>query len=123
MKPLTVDDWERWTRRLREAPAIIVEGKKDVRSLHKLGLTNIVPLDGPLHATIDRINVKRCAVLTDLDSEGKRLHGLLKTELQRNGVHVDDELRTFLFNTPVRHIEGLAAYLRTAQIIHDDWLR
>ena len=107
----TPEEWTAWLDRLRATELILVEGVKDVRSLADLGIT-ATPLRGPLHEVIDRASAKNCVLLTDLDTEGKRLHGMLKEQLTRNGVIVDDNAREFLFRTPVRHIEGLATYLR-----------
>ena len=123
MQPPTLQQWEKWFATLRDVPLILVEGKKDALSLSALGITNVKMLDGPLHDVIDRVHAKRCVILTDLDDEGKKLHGRLRDGLQRNGVIVDDKPRTFLFNTPLRHVEGLATFLRTAHIDYDDWLR
>lgn len=93
---------------------VVVEGLKDRRSLVKLGLRNIIALKKPLYAVVDEIaeTAKECAILTDLDSEGKKLYGVLKKELQKRGVKIDDKLRKFLFRkTPLRQIEGLATFV------------
>jgi 5S rRNA maturation endonuclease (ribonuclease M5) len=93
---------------------VVVEGLKDGRSLAKFGLKNIMALKKPIYAVVDNIAAaaKECAILTDLDSEGKKLYGALKKELQKQGVKIDDKLRNFISkNTPVKHIEGLATFL------------
>lgn len=93
---------------------VVVEGLKDMRSLAKFGLKNIMALKKPIYAVVDNIAAaaKECAILTDLDSEGKKLYGALKKELQKQGVKIDDKLRNFISkNTPVKHIEGLATFL------------
>jgi len=95
--------------------AVIVEGKKDVGSLRKLGISRIISLDNrPLYKVVDEIidNHKTIAILTDLDAEGKKLYSLLQHQLKKNGVKVDNQLREFLFkNTKLRQIEGLASFV------------
>ncbi|MEK6823097.1 MAG: toprim domain-containing protein [Nanoarchaeota archaeon] len=92
---------------------IIVEGKKDVRSLADLGIMNVIPLEGALFEVVERVAAltKDCMVLTDLDEEGRKLYHELATHLMRHGVHVDNTFREFLFTTPVRHIEGLSTFV------------
>lgn len=91
----------------------IVEGKKDVAALDGLGVRTVIQLDGPLFTVIERVAAQwtRCAILTDLDAEGKKLYRELYIHLQRHGVKIDDSFRDFLFTTEVRHIEGLPAYI------------
>ncbi|MBI2144559.1 toprim domain-containing protein [Candidatus Woesearchaeota archaeon] len=99
---------------LKSGAAVIVEGKKDKAALEKLGVgggTVFVLNKQPLFAVAEGIaaNYKRAAILTDLDSEGKKLYGRLNTQLQQLGVKVDNRLRNFLFkNTKLRQVEGLA---------------
>jgi len=90
---------------------IIVEGKRDVASLKRLGLKNVRSLSGPLFETIESIDEKEVVLLTDLDAEGKKLYGSLKRQLDRRGVRVDNNLRELLFRTKLSHIEGLSHYL------------
>ena len=94
---------------------IIVEGKKDRIALQKLGITNIVELSKkPLFQIVEDVSNqhKECIILTDLDKKGKELYGKLNSQLQRNGIKVDNKLREFLFkNTRLRQIEGLTKYL------------
>ncbi len=96
---------------------IVVEGKKDSGALIDLGVSeeNIYPLKKPLHAVVDEIvslcekgKCKRCMILTDLDSEGKRLYSVLQHKLKENGIVVENSFRNFLFReTNIRQIEGL----------------
>ena len=93
---------------------IIVEGKKDARTLIELGFSNVVEIKGPLFSFVEAIAGKyeECIVLTDLDKEGRRLYHFLKSSLIKNGVKIDDRLRNFLFsNTYISNIEGLPFYL------------
>lgn len=89
---------------------IIVEGKKDALALNQLGLTNITQLSKiPIPSIIDSLsNEKECAILTDLDKEGKKLYGKLHSGLQRQGIKINNRLRNFLYTeTKIRNIEGL----------------
>lgn len=97
-----------------EQPLVIVEGKKDEASLRTFGVSKIMTLTKPLYSVVEDAarEAKTVVILTDLDSKGKELYGVLRNGLQRHGVKVDDGLRKFLLrNTPLRHIEGLATFL------------
>ena len=94
---------------------IIVEGKKDKIALQKLGLTNIIELNKkPLFQIVEDVADynDECVILTDLDKEGKQLYSKLNSNLQRNGVKVNNKFRNFLFkHTKLRQIEGIDSYL------------
>lgn len=93
---------------------IIVEGKKDRAALEKFGIGNIVELNKkPLFQIVEDISSSNneCVILTDLDKEGKLLYSKLNSQLQKNGVKVNDKFREFLFkHTKLRQIEGLDSY-------------
>jgi len=92
---------------------VIVEGSNDKKALNELGLSNIIILKGkPLYKLVEGIEEKEVAVLTDLDKEGKKLYHELKQEFSQRGVMINDRLRTLLFKTQMRQIEGLKNYLR-----------
>ncbi|MBI2664762.1 toprim domain-containing protein [Candidatus Woesearchaeota archaeon] len=89
---------------------VIVEGAKDKKALESLGVSNIRCLnDRPLYKIAEDIAAKhkKVVILTDLDREGKRLYGRLKTQLQFLGVEVDNYFREFLFRTRIRQVEGI----------------
>lgn len=100
---------------------IIVEGKKDRAALEKFGIKNIIELSKkPLFQIVEEISNsnKQCVILTDLDKKGKELFGKLNSQLQRNGVKVNNKFREFLLkHTKLRQIEGLDTYLRHLQKI------
>ena len=81
---------------------VIVEGKKDKKALK----------NKPIFEIIESINGKDIVILTDLDSEGKKLFNKLRHQLQRRGVKLHNKLRNLLFKTKLRHIEGLINYLK-----------
>lgn len=92
----------------------IVEGKNDALALRAFSFTSIVELTGkPLYAVVELIEKGATVqLLTDLDSEGKKLFSQLRADLTQRGVRIDNELRDALFKTQLRQIEGLTAYLR-----------
>ena len=98
--------------------AIIVEGKKDKAALEKLGIpgSRITALNQrPIFVVAEAVarDYREVAILTDLDSEGKKLYGSLSTLLQRLGVRVDNSFRNFLFkSTKLRQIEGIANFIQ-----------
>lgn len=96
---------------------VVVEGIKDRRSLESLGINNILTLKKPLYAVVEEIasRAKEVVLLTDLDDEGKKLYHVLSRDLQKHGVKIDNRLRSLLFKTEVRHLEGLQGFLARVQ--------
>ena len=104
---------------------VIVEGIKDKRALEHLGISSIIVLNRrPLYAVVEKVaavydKTKKLTgerisviILTDLDTEGKKLYGKLNSGLQNFGVRIDNRFREFLFrHTKLRQIEGLANYI------------
>jgi len=91
----------------------IVEGKKDVAALSRLGIQNVISLRAPLYKVVEEIAARAdcVAILTDLDGKGKELHHTLYRDLQKHGVKIDNALREKLFREKVSHIEGLDTIL------------
>ena len=94
---------------------VIVEGKKDRKTLQSFGIKNIVELNKkPIFEIVENISSKNkeCVILTDLDKTGKALYGKLNHGLQQFGVKIDNNFRNFLYkNTKLRQIEGMATYM------------
>ena len=94
---------------------VIVEGKKDKSALQKFGINNIVELSKkPLFQIVEEVADcnDECIILTDLDKKGKEIYGKLNSDLQKNGVKIDNKLREFLFkHTKLRQIEGIDGFL------------
>ena len=113
--PAAIEEFQLLLSALANGPgtAIIVEGKKDVAALRKLGLDKerIIQLERrPLFEVSEAVAAKYrdAVILTDLDAEGKKLYAALNSSLQHLGVRIDNRLRNFLFRkTKVRQIEGL----------------
>ena len=94
---------------------IIVEGKKDKAALQKLGISNVIQLNKKaLYQIVEEVANfnEECIILTDLDKKGKEIFGKLNSDLQKNGVKVNNKFREFLFrHTKLRQIEGIDSYL------------
>lgn len=84
---------------------IIVEGPRDSNALKSLGLKNTISLNGkPLHEVAlyvsksyvsrdDRNYSKEVVILTDFDSEGKKIAAKLDYLLRKHKVMVNSKLR------------------------------
>ena len=96
---------------LRESRTLIlVEGKRDQEALQRLGFSQITTISTHLDGVSQEIALlsKTCAILTDLDPAGRRLHARISRDVQVLGVAVDDRLRRALLTSPrVKHIEAL----------------
>lgn len=94
----------------RENLLIVVEGKKDKEALQKLGLSKIIILNKPLFQLVEEIKEKEIILLTDLDKTGRKLYHLLKKDLNKNGIKVNNSLRNFLIKTKkVNQIETISS--------------
>jgi len=101
---------------------IIVEGKKDKLSLEKIGFEHIFVLNESgksLYEKIEQIEEqagkKKICILTDFDKKGKKLYLLLKAELSKRKVHLDNTFRGILLKLKISHIEGLAKFLENEE--------
>lgn len=93
---------------------ILVEGKRDIKALNRLGIENVHSIDKPIYLIIENIakRNKEVIILTDFDRTGKILYFKLKHELQRNGIKVNDKYRRYLSRCKITHIEGLFTYYK-----------
>jgi len=113
LKEITKNDFQEQLDEINSKKIILVEGKKDSAALKKLGLKNkIFILNKPLFEVVEEISrqTKNVILLTDLDSEGKKLYSKLKKDFQQHGIKIDDKFREFLFKTQLRQIEGMDTY-------------
>ncbi len=105
-----------WLEKLKSSDKlIIVEGIKDRAALVKLGIEadRIVIINKAIFAVAESVaeRSKQVIILTDLDSEGKKLYSNLKRNLTREGVEVDNYFREFLFrNSKLTNIECIYKY-------------
>jgi 5S rRNA maturation endonuclease (ribonuclease M5) len=99
---------------------VLVEGKKDVASLHALGFKHVYAIHktgAPLREHIESIcklveKKQKVCILTDLDKQGKKLYFYIKPILQENGIRVDSTLRGILIKAKVSHIESLDKFMK-----------
>ncbi|RMF55310.1 toprim domain-containing protein [Candidatus Woesearchaeota archaeon] len=115
MRSENFEDFDDFLEKLRSSgKLIIVEGAKDKNALKSLGITNTFMMNGkPLFKIVEEVAeiTKECVILTDFDSEGKKLYGRLNSGLQRLGVKVDHRFREFLIRkTRLSHVEGILSY-------------
>jgi 5S rRNA maturation endonuclease (ribonuclease M5) len=98
---------------------VVVEGRKDVEALRRLGIDrNVVPLGrGRTIVAFCEDLAKdhgRVVLLTDWDRKGGHLARALKEALETNGVKVLDGPRTqlvILSKKEIKDVEGLPAFV------------
>lgn len=93
---------------------VIVEGPNDKASLEYFGVSRIIMVKRrAIYKIVESIpKGSHIAILTDLDSEGKKIYSMLNKEFSQRGVYIDNKLRDFLFkNTTLRQIEGLQRFV------------
>lgn len=91
---------------------ILVEGVRDKSALETLGLTNIVTLHGrPLYEVAESIKEKEIVLLMDLDSEGRKLYGILNNIFSKTGIKVNDGLRKAIAKAGIKQVEGMASFM------------
>lgn len=109
-----MENIEEWVEKLKKSnKIIIVEGMKDKKALQAFGIKNIFHLKEPLFKAVEKIVEleKEAIILTDFDTEGKKLYGKLSKDLQRLGIKIDKIFREWLMkNTKLSHIEGFKTY-------------
>ncbi len=104
---------------------IIVEGKKDVNSLNKLGFEKVhavhvngVPIRIRLEQIAEEIGKRdKVCILTDFDKKGKKMYLYIKPICQELGFHLDSRLRGILIKAGVSHIEGLNSFMEKVEAI------
>ncbi|MEM5872330.1 MAG: hypothetical protein QXD55_00495, partial [Candidatus Aenigmatarchaeota archaeon] len=68
-------------------------GKRDKKVLCSLNFTKIVTINKGIYETIENLEEKEVLILTDFDSEGKKIAKKLNVILQHLGYKVDKETR------------------------------
>ncbi|MGQ9743915.1 MAG: toprim domain-containing protein [Candidatus Bathycorpusculaceae bacterium] len=101
---------------------IIVEGKKDIEALKKLGIggkiitakTGKSLLD--LISEIEKAGTKKVILLLDFDRRGRELTKNLKTHLEKMGMEANLKFwcgLTGVVGRELKDVEGLAKYIET----------
>lgn len=104
---------------------IIVEGKKDVNALNKLGFEKVIALhktgfslrEGIEEIIKDLDKKDKVCILTDFDRRGKMLYMKTKEIMQELGVRLDSSFRGLLIKARISHIEGLASFMQKVEQI------
>ncbi len=108
VRPSIMETLEVWVQELKKCnKLIIVEGKNDKKALEDLGINNIITFSNSPLLSIENIKEQEVVILTDIDKAGRKMYSILKQELQKRKVKVDDRFRKFLFYTRISHIEGI----------------
>ncbi|XRO75361.1 toprim domain-containing protein [Methanocaldococcus sp. 28A] len=102
-----------------EEKPIIVEGKRDVESLEKLGVegTFIIIAKIPVYLIADELvrkGIKEVILLTDFDRRGRMLAKAIVEEFRHRGIKVNTKIRQEIFiytNSGIRDIESLFSYV------------
>lgn len=114
-------------KRNAESP-IIVEGKKDVKALRKLGaegdIIKIKRNDTVFHIIENlRGKYEGVIILTDWDRSGSRLYSRIKKACKANGIKYREDLRTELIKyvkTEIKDIESIPKFIKRLEIIVSD---
>ena len=72
---------------------VIVEGKRDREVLYLLNFKKIITINKGIYETIQKLDEKEVLILTDFDSEGRKIARKLNLFLQSYGFKVDRESR------------------------------
>lgn len=102
--------FEEFYEKLRNNNSVkIVEGKKDKKALNDLNINNVHCLNGNSLYKLPELfeNEKEIILLTDLDSEGKKLYSMLSKQFQKKRIKINNKFREFLFKNKISHIESL----------------
>ncbi|MBL7160427.1 MAG: toprim domain-containing protein [Candidatus Aenigmarchaeota archaeon] len=111
-------DIEKILEELKER-TVIVEGKKDVRSLKELGIDSIPINRRPLIDVVQGLEKeKEVVILTDFDREGKRLCAKLLTLLQSRRIKTSRRLRNMIRGfgkTRIEDFKGIESFEKAAR--------
>ncbi|MFH1248734.1 MAG: toprim domain-containing protein [archaeon] len=94
----------------------IVEGHNDKKALNNLGIDNVAVIKESKKSIKEFLEDvasrnKEVVILTDLDTEGKKLYNLARNTFSSSGVKIAPSIREELFRLKVSHIEGLDSFV------------
>ena len=94
---------------------VIVEGKRDKEALCLLGFKKTITLEKGIYETSEKVNEKEVLILTDFDSEGRKIAKKLNIILQHLGYKIDISTRRkiglMFTKLKIRKIEELRSVL------------
>ena len=98
---------------------LVVEGKRDKKALKRLGLKNIIAINGrPLYIVAEELMAKRkeIVILSDFDKAGKTINLKLKNLLQKDKKTTNVRLRKGIMNLGKNKIEDLGNLVNTQDL-------
>ena len=107
-KPLTIEDLIQEI--IRSEKIVIVEGKKDVARLKKLGVSKVISLSRmPLCTFCEEVsqNHNEVILLMDNDVQGKKLYSKLKLGFGSLGIKINPKYQKNLALLKISHVEGV----------------
>jgi 5S rRNA maturation endonuclease (ribonuclease M5) len=118
-KPLReseLDKFRQWVEHLRikskEIP-IIVKSEREKKVLQGLKLKNIKCITKSLSDFAEKVakKAKEVVLLFDTDKSGRDLYTQVKSELELQGVKIDQRFEQFIFHTKLKKIQGMPKYI------------
>lgn len=109
----SLSEWIRSLREISERYPILVEGKRDVLALRRLGIKNVMSVSGKRLADIPDLLEGRwegVVLLFDLDPHGERLREKTSKLLESQGFLVVEDFREYLREAGIIHIEELGTH-------------
>jgi 5S rRNA maturation endonuclease (ribonuclease M5) len=94
---------------------VLVEGKRDLRALERLGIENVVEMKGRNYHDIAEYladNYGGVVLLMDFDAEGEAIFGKLTRLLRIYGLKIDTSFRERLRELGVKFIEEIPLLLK-----------
>ncbi|MBW2966765.1 hypothetical protein KY342_06700 [Candidatus Woesearchaeota archaeon] len=116
LKESELDKFRQWTEHLRikskEIP-IIVETEKEKKVLKGLKVKNIICISKPFYDFAEKIakKNKEVVLLFDTDKRGQDLYTEIKSELEQQGIKIDQRFEQFIFHTKLKKIQGIPNYI------------
>jgi 5S rRNA maturation endonuclease (ribonuclease M5) len=86
---------------------VIVEGRRDVKALHNLGITSIAINGRPLHQVVAQIENKEAVILTDFDKKGRALAARLRTLCEARRIATKPKIRAFFASLGKSAVENI----------------
>ncbi|ADC88731.1 TOPRIM domain protein [Thermocrinis albus DSM 14484] len=108
-------------RKRSQTAAVLVEGKRDKEALLKLGVGNIITLEGKRLTDLPDLleNFRHVISMVDLDPQGEKLHRKLRDLLTSQGYIFIEDIRERLREWGVIYMEELYEKVRSADVSPD----
>ncbi len=114
----SINDWKNKLEEISSSNGVIVlvEGKRDIRALNRIGLYNVYSLKGKrFYDILEDLEDKVLVILLfDLDKQGEKIFQKFKYLFQREGIPVDTSFREYLKSFHIEEIEHLDKLFKEA---------